>query len=164
MILIIRLLLITLASVGAVSAQTKEQTLAVNVPEGWEFEFKGNSGVEFYVVKNPGENPSLLMFSPWPPPNRVDDIPALMRMLADGFVEGAAVSEEFTLESSDYRIEDFEGDHTIGSFVLFEVEGGIAQTLFMFGRGTDLWNGQFTGPGEDWEAALSIVRSLEPKK
>ena len=60
-----------------------------------------------------------------------------------------------------WNIEEIAGDTFSGSFVKFEIDGGITQTMFMIGDTEGIWNGQFTGTKEGWTEAISILMKLK---
>ena len=62
------------------------------------------------------------MFSRWPPPSKPEDIPALVRQLADGFVKEAKDSRKFALDREKYDVEQFAGDHCKGTCVVFQIK------------------------------------------
>jgi len=62
---------------------------------------------------------------------------------------------------SKYKIEEIAGNTFSGSFVQFEIEGGVTQTMFMIGDAEGIWNGQFTSTMERWAEALAILKKLK---
>ena len=147
--------------------------LVVQCPQDWKLERKTNSintlsgRYEFYsLMRQSGEG--LLMFSPWPPGGSSNDIPALVKELADRFVKDARKStSKVKLTSDTYHIEQFDGDQCHGSFVLFEdiapPHSAAPSVLAMFFIYVDgrLWNGQFTGSRDGWDQALPVLKSLK---
>ena len=59
------------------------------LPPGWKLEYSGENGIDFYSVLPRPEGSGVLMFSRWPPASKPEDIPALVRKIADGFLESA---------------------------------------------------------------------------
>ena len=90
-------------------------------------------------------------------------IPEQIEALAEGFIEIAKDQKGLNLKSDQYKIEKIDGETFSGSFVKFEIEGGITQTMFMIGYKEGIWNGQFTGTKEQWAEALAIVKKLKKK-
>jgi hypothetical protein len=70
-------------------------------------------------------------------------------------------NKDIKLKTVQYKIEEIAGDTFSGSFVQFEIEGGITQTMFMIGDAEGIWNGQFTGTKERWIEALAILKKLK---
>jgi hypothetical protein len=103
------------------------------------------------------------MFSRSPVPGNVKQIPEQIETLAKSFAEAAKDSKDFKLKIDKYKIEEIAGDAFQGSFVQFEIEGGVTQTMFMIGDAEGIWNGQFTGTKERWAEALSILKKLKKK-
>jgi len=108
------------------------------------------------------------MFSKWPPPSRPEDIPALVRKLADGFVMQAKNSPEFTLTSEKYEVQQFAGDHCKGNYAIFQIksaDGNNTGTLAVFMMSVDrqIWNGQFNGKMDDWVEALKLLKAITKK-
>lgn len=137
--------------------------MAVDVPATWNVDYQGDKGIQFYTVKRKDGDSALLMFSRWPVPGNVAQIPKQIKMLAEGFVSQAKNSKDFKLKTTEYKIEKIKGDAFTGSFVKFSVEGGIVQTMFMIGDEEGIWNGQFTGTKERWLEALEILKKLRYK-
>lgn len=105
------------------------------------------------------------MFSPWPPPAKPEDIPALVRKLAEGFAQQARTATNFTLSSYKYQITEFAGTNCNGSYATFKstTSSGseLLQVMFMMSIGGQVWNGQFTGPTDAWEQSLAMLRSIK---
>lgn len=144
-------------------AEEGKQALIVNAPETWKVEFKGDNGMQFYTATHKGGDTALLMFSRYPVPGNVNQIPEQIESLARGFFAQAKEQKSFKLKTTEYKIEEIAGETFSGRFVRFEVEGGISQTMFMIGDGEGIWSGQFTGTKERWDEALAILKSLKKK-
>ncbi|GAA5484386.1 hypothetical protein Hsar01_03630 [Haloferula sargassicola] len=86
-----------------------------------------------------------------------------MKQIADGFLVEADKNDEIKIKAKEYKIEKIEGDEFSGAFVLFSIEGGFTQAMFMFGDNEGIWNGQFTGTPERWADAIEILKSLKNK-
>jgi hypothetical protein len=149
------------SSVLPLIAQGEKQALIVEVPATWKVEFKGDKGMQFYTVTRKEGDTALLMFSRWPAPGNVNQIPKQIEAMAKGFAEQAKDSKEFKLKTDKYKIEEIAGDTFSGSFVQFEIDGGVTQTMFMIGDAEGIWNGQFTGTKERWAEAVSILKKLK---
>lgn len=144
----------------AAGAEVK-QALAVETPQGWKVEFKGDERLQFYTVTRKEGDMALLMFSRSPVPGNVAQIPERVEALAKGFVTTAKESKDFTLEKEEYVLEKIEGEAFSGQFVVFQIKGGILQAMFMVGDEGGIWSGQFTGTKERWAEALEILKKLK---
>ena len=119
--------------------------------------------MQFYTVTRKEGDTALLMFSRWPAPGNVNQIPEQIEGMAKGFVGMTKGNKDIKLKTDQYKIEEIAGDTFSGSFVQFEIEGGVTQTMFMIGDAEGIWNGQFTGTKERWVEALSILKKLKKK-
>lgn len=144
-------------------AEEAKQVIVVDAPKTWKVEFKGDKGMQVYTLTRKGNDAALLMFSRWPAPGTVKQIPEQIEALAEGFIEIAKDQKGLNLKGDQYKIEKIDGETFSGSFVKFEIEGGITQTMFMIGYKEGIWNGQFTGTKEQWAEALAIVKKLKKK-
>ena len=144
-------------------AEEVKQSLTVEAPATWNVEYKSDKGMQFYTVTRKEGDTALLMFSRWPAPGNVNQIPEKIEGMAKGFVGMAKGNKDITLKTDQYKIEEIAGDTFSGSFVQFEIEGGVTQTMFMIGDAEGIWNGQFTGTKERWVEALSILKKLKKK-
>ena len=146
---------------------TEKGTLAIQPPAGWNLEHHTPGGLDLYALKTgSGEVEGLLMFSKWPPPCTPEEMPVVVRKLADGFVEQAKKSAEFTLSSEKYDVEQFAGDHCQGSYCTFQTTDGATidlQAMFMMSVDDEIWSGQFTGKPDHWTVALGLLKSLKKK-
>ena len=156
-------IILTLSTALPSIAEKGEQALMVDAPATWKVEFKGDNGMQFYTATRNEGDTALLMFSRWPAPGNVNQIPEMVETLAKGFVAQTKEGKDLKLKTADYKIEKIDGDTFSGSFVQFEIEGGICQTIFMIGDTKGIWNGQFTGTEERWTEALSILKKLKKK-
>jgi len=147
---------------SSVMAQEAKQQgpLAIELPAGWEMKYKGD-GIDFYTLTSKGEGLSLLMLSRWPMGGGKDKIPALMDQLSKSFAESAKNNKDINLTNPDAKPEDLGGENFSGKYVLFEIDGGVVQAMYMVSDGTDIWNGQFSGSKEQWTEALGIIRKLK---
>ena len=159
---LIAFLLSLVASLPAI-ADDIPQALIVKAPDTWQVEYKGDDGIQFYTVTRKDGDNALLMFSRWPVPGNVTQIPEQIKQLAEGFVAQADKNEEIKLKAKKYKIEKIEGDDFSGSFVVFSIEGGFTQAMFMIGDEEGIWNGQFTGTPERWAEVIAILKSLKKK-
>lgn len=156
--------IIVLALVLVGCSQAGKGPLSFQSPTGWKVEHRTPGGLHFYAVTAKTPNEGLLMFSQWPPPSRPEDIPALVQKLADGFRDQAKKSSEFTLTSEEYRVEQFAGEHSQGSFAAFQITSSgtnTVQAMFMMSVDGKIWNGQFTGPPDAWQQALTVLKSIK---
>jgi hypothetical protein len=144
-------------------AEEAKQALIVEAPATWKVEFKGDKGMQFCTVTRKEGDTALLMFSRWPAPGNVNQIPEQIEAMAKGFVGMAKDNKDIKLKTDQYKIEEIAGDTFSGSFVQFEIEGGVTQTMFMIGDAEGIWNGQFTGKIERWAEALAILKKLKKK-
>jgi hypothetical protein len=65
-------------------AEEAKQALIVEAPATWKVEFKGDKGMQFYTVTRKEGDTALLMFSRWPVPGNVNQIPEQIAQLAEG--------------------------------------------------------------------------------
>ncbi len=143
---------------------TSKGPLSFQVPAGWTVEHQTAGGLHFYAVTAGTADEGLLMFSQWPPPSRPEEIPGLVQKLADGFLDQAKQSSEFTLASHEYRVEPFTGARCQGSHAVFQARSGgtnVLQTMFMMSVDGRVWNGQFTGPSNAWIQAIEVLKSVK---
>lgn len=155
-------LLSFIASLQAIAADIP-QALTLKTPATWKVEYKGDEGIQFYTVTRKDGDQALLMFTRSPVSGNVNQIPERIKQLAEGFLVEAGKNEQIKLKSKEYKIEKIEGDDFSGSFVLFSIEGGFTQAMFMIGDEEGIWNGQFTGTPERWAEAVAILKSLKKK-
>ena len=158
---ILATILFVLSASSPLFAEKAKQALIVEVPASWKVEFKGDKGMQFYTVTRKASDMALLMFSRSPGPGNVNQISEQIESLAKGFAEEAKDNKHFKLKTDKYKIEAIAGNEFSGSFVQFEIEAGITQTMFMIGDAEGIWNGQFTGTKERWSEALSILKNLK---
>ena len=142
-------------------------SLSFQTPGAWKSLDQPSGGTDSYAFTNKAGN--LLMFSPWPPPSKPEDIPALVRQLSDRFVKDAKNAQALTnvsFPTYEYRISQFSGPHCNGSYVTFEATvrstgTKIWQAKFLMSVDGLVWNGQFTGPPAAWEQALAMLKSTK---
>jgi len=147
-------------------AVAAEGPLEMTVPEGWRLEYKGDNGVDFYSVTPAIASNGLLMFFKWRPPTRPEEIPGLVRKLADGFVKAAARAGKYKLTSKQYEVERLAGEHCKGNHAAFWFKSGTddqVQGIFMLSVDGQIWNGQFTGQSENWLQALRLLKTIKKK-
>ena len=152
---------------GCLSA--RPGSLSFQIPADWKSRDQPSGGVDFYAFTNKVGN--LLMFSPWSPRSKPEEIPALVRQLSDRFVKDVKDSQvltNVTLSTHEYRIRQFSGAHCNGSYVTFEATvrttgAKMLQAMFMMSVDSRVWNGQFTGPPDAWEQALAMLESVKKK-
>ncbi len=142
-------------------AEDAKQALIVEAPDTWKIEFNNDKGIQFYTLTLKEGDTALLMFSRWPVSGNVKQIPEQIEAMAKGFVRLAKDRNDIKLKTEKYKIEEIAGDTFSGSFVKFEIDGGITQTMFMIGDTEGIWNGQFTGTKEGWTEAISILMKLK---
>ncbi len=144
-------------------AEDIAQALIVEAPEPWEVKYKGKKNLQFYTVTRRDGAKHVLMFSKWPAAGNIDQIPDLVKQLAERFLATAEKNEKIKLKSKEYEIEKITGDEFSGSFVSFSQEDGSVQTLFMIGDKEGIWNGQFSGSPENWTEAVTVLQTLKKK-
>lgn len=88
-------------------------------------------------------------------------ISAYLKQIADDFLKDAKQSDDFSLDTPDYKTETIEGKQFSGEVVIFSIEGGMYQTIFMLSDGDGIWNGQYTGTKEGWTDAVNILKALK---
>lgn len=103
------------------------------------------------------------MFSKWPAPGNRDQISVYLNQIAEGFLKEANKSDEFGVDNQEYKKEKIEGIEFAGEVVIFTIQGGSYQTMFMLSDGDGIWNGQFSGWKERWAEALEILKQLKRK-
>jgi hypothetical protein len=138
--------------------------LAVEPPPGWQLERTTTAGLEFYTLKTGSAGEGLLMFSKWPVPSKPDEIPGLLRKLADGFVAQAKKTTKFALSNDIYEVEQFAGPQCSGSYAAFRFKSpntNTVQAMFMMSVEGEVWNGQFTGKPEQWPQALKLLTTIK---
>ncbi|RYD32610.1 MAG: hypothetical protein EOP85_21570, partial [Verrucomicrobiaceae bacterium] len=95
-------IMIGLATAVLAAGAEVKQALAVEVPAGWEMKYQGEKGLQFYTVtKKEGDN-ALLVFSRWPAPGNVAQIPDLIEGMAKAFSAEAKKNPDFKLEKEEY--------------------------------------------------------------
>lgn len=153
--------LLCLVVLMPVTTAAEQGPLAVDAPIGWDVEYQGDDGIQFYTVTRKDDENALLMFNRWPVPGGREQIPGLINGMAEAFLKEAKASKEFKLETVEYEIQNLEGEAFSGRFVVFQVEGGFVQTMFMLSDGHGIWNGQFSGSEERWDEAIGILKKLK---
>ena len=157
-ILILSILLSAFASIEVVAEENLP--LKIGASAEWKVEYKGD-GVQFFTLTQvKGEN-QLLMISRWPAPGGKEQIPATIKMMADGFLAEVAKQKELKGVKKNYKIEKIEGVEYSGEAAVFEIEEGLRQTIFMISNGDGIWKGQFTGSAKVWEEAKVILKKIK---
>ena len=157
-ILILSTLLSAFASIEVVAEENLP--LKIGASAEWKVEYKGD-GVQFFTLTQvKGEN-QLLMISRWPAPGGKEQIPATIKMMADGFLAEVAKQKELKGVKKNYKIEKIEGVEYSGEAAVFEIEEGLRQTMFMISNGDGIWKGQFTGSAKVWEEAKVILKKIK---
>lgn len=159
---IVATILTLLCSLSAF-AEKPAQPLNVETPETWKVKFEEKENMQFYTITLKGDASALLMLSRWPVASTAEEIPKLVDSLGEAFLEQAKETKEFKLKSDKYKVEAIKGETFSGNYVKFNIQGGIVQTMFMIGKGKDVWNGQFTGSEKQWTEALSIIKKVKKK-
>ncbi len=135
--------------------------LSIKVPDGWKVDYGAQQGVEFYSITAGGqERPLLLALTRWPMPGGRELIPQFMPQLAEAFLGEVRKNPQVKLTSPQPEPLKISGTTFSGEGVLFRLEGGMVQTLFMVAADKTLWNGQFTGPEERWQEALATLKAM----
>jgi hypothetical protein len=138
--------------------------LSVQLPANWKAQHKISEGDDFYTITAKTRADGLLMFSTWPPASGPENIPALVKTLADEFLKEAKKSPELTLVSESYQVEQFGGGVCHGSYATLQFSRGganILQAVFVMEVDGRIWNGQFTGPPDAWKQALTVLKDLK---
>jgi hypothetical protein len=153
-------LLLAFVFVGC--SRSADGPLSFQAPKDWKVQHQLASGLDFYALTASSPEGGLLMFSRWPPLNKPEDIPVLVRKLGDGFREQASKSSGVTSANAEYRVEEFAGKHCQGSSAVFKLSGSnnFMQAMFIMSVDGILWNGQFTGSSDAWKQALSVLKSI----
>jgi hypothetical protein len=137
--------------------------LSFQSPTGWKVDHKKAGGFHSYTLADRNPSGGFLEFSQWPAPNNPEDIQRLIHEVVASYLKEARTSSEFTIASTEYRIQQFVGEHCQGSYATFRMSGGLTnnlQVIFMMSVGSNVWNGQFTGPSEVWKQALTVLESV----
>jgi len=138
----------------------KSWPLQIQADDDWNIEYE-NQGVQFFTITRPeGEN-VLLMFSRWPAPGGKEQIPTYIKQMAEGFLTEMEKQEELKSVQKAYKIVKINGVEFSGEAAVFQIEGGMLQTMFMVSDGDGIWNGQYTGSPEIWEKAKVILMNLK---
>ncbi len=140
-----------------------EGPVSFQSPADWKVEWKKNGKIDSCALTTPTAGQGLLMFAPWPPRNRPEEIPSLVEKLANQFKRQAGMSSGFQLASDEYNIVPFSGAHCQGRYATFRINSGpadILQAMFLMDIDGQLWSGQFTGTTESWTQALSVLKSI----
>jgi len=151
-----------LLTLCAYAENEEEGPLEVTVSEKWQIRYKGD-GTQFYTVTRKEGETALLMFHRWPAPGNRDQIPVYLGQIADGFLKEAKNNPDFHLEKEGFVKEKIEGIEFTGEVVIFTIQGGMYQAVFMLSNGDGIWNGQFSGSKERWLEALEILKGLKHK-
>ena len=156
--------MIAMALVLVGCSRTDIGPLSFQSPADWKVKHDTLGGLDFYTVTAKAPDEGLLMFSRWVPPSTPEDMPGLVRKLADGFREQAKKSSKFALTSEEYRVEPFAGEYCQGSFAVFQTASRGTNTvvaMFMMSVDGRVWNGQFTGSPDAWKHAFTVIKSLK---
>lgn len=143
------IIILTLILFGC--SQSSKDPLTFLSPDGWKVEHKTPGDFHFYSLRAGPPGGGLLMFSQWPVPSRPEDIPTLVRQWADD------------LPSHEYQVEQFTGEQSQGSYVVFQIgssASNLMQSIFFLSVDGSIWNGQFTGPSNEWAQALIVLKSI----
>jgi len=104
------------------------------------------------------------MFHRWPPPGNRDQIPFYLNQIAEGFLKKADKNKTINLEKEGFKKENIEGTGFSGESVIFTINGGLYQKIFMLSYGDRIWSGQFSGSKERWAEAVKILKYLKRKE
>jgi hypothetical protein len=101
------------------------------------------------------------MFSKWPPLSKVEEIPELVRKLADGFATTAKQSNlELATEKSASRNSLARAAREATPSFESKATAMKLSRLYFMEVGGRIWNGQFTGTAEHWVEALEMLKSI----
>lgn len=98
---------------------TGKGPLTFQPPAGWKVERQTLGGLHFYSLTANSPDGGLLMFSQWPPPSKPEDIPTILKQIADGFLKESKKPSGLTLANEQYHIEQFAGEQCQGSYAAF---------------------------------------------
>jgi len=133
--------------------------LVVTAEPEWSIEYT-DDGVHFFTLTRPeGEN-VLLMFSKWPASGGKEQIPGLIKRMADGFLDKEKNKVMSFIFKNEYEVEKLEGDEFSGEAAIFKGRFELFQTMFMVSDGDGIWNGQFSGSETMWVEAKIILENL----
>src|SRR5688500_450167 len=106
----------------SLNGEEVKQALIVDAPATWKIDDNGDNGVQIYTATRKDGDTALLMFSRFPVPGNVNQIPEQIEMLAKEFVSQASKSKDFKLKSTEYKVEQIEGTTFSGRFVQFAID------------------------------------------
>jgi hypothetical protein len=138
--------------------------LSFHSPTGWKVVHKKSGGVHSYIVGGQDTSGGFLEFSQWPVPSSREELPRLIDEVVGLYLKEASTSSKFSIASKQYRIEQFSGAQCQGCYATFRMSGVLTNTLqviLMMSMGSNVWNGQFTGPPAAWNQALDVLKSVK---
>lgn len=159
--------LISLACTALAENTGDTGPLVVETPPGWTVTYQEAGATRIYTFNHSEPLPmKVLLMSEWPAGGNKESIPALMDTLATGFLNQAKQSQ-IPLKTQNYTIKNIAGPAYSGQYVGFILDlpedTPQVQTLFMIGDDNGLWNGQYTGPLDEWKQVLKMLGTLQKK-
>jgi len=161
-----RTLLPTVLAVLLVGCSPADKSpLSVQLPANWKAQHKLTDGDDYYTITAKKRADGLLTFSTFPPVSAApENLPELVKALADEYLKEAKNSKDFTVVSEDYQVEQFGGGQCQGSYATLQLRRGganIVQALFVMQVDGRIWSGQFTGVPDAWKQALTVLKNLK---
>jgi hypothetical protein len=137
--------------------------LAFQLPAGWNAEHQKPGGFHCYTLTAAAPQNGVLVLSQWPSPNRPEEMPLLVRQMAEGFLRQPQQSSDFRVMTRQYRVERFAGRGCQGSYAVFWINSGgtnALEMLFMMSVDGRVWNGEFTGSSNGCMQAFAVLKSV----
>jgi hypothetical protein len=138
-------------------AVVEEWPLRIDAEPEWKVECTGD-GIQFFMLTRSEGEQAPLMFSRWPAPGGKDQIPALIKQMADSFLLKVKRNEVPLVSKDGYQVEKIAGDEFSGQAAIFKINYGIYQTIFIVSDGDGICNGQFSGSKTMWLKAKAILK------
>lgn len=145
---------------------TETDPLLFETPSGWTVTYQNPGGAEIYTFNHKDPFPmKVLMLSRWPAGGGNDQIPGYMETLAQSFLSQVEEMKIIQLKTTQYAVKEIAGDTYSGQYVGFVMDLPVdtpqVQTMFMISDGNGIWNGQFTGPIENWKEILAMLKTVK---
>ena len=132
-----------------------------SLPEGWKLKYDDTKGINFYSIAPQPDGGGVLMFSRWSPGGKSSDVPAVVRQIADGYVEELKKLPGHGYKNGNYDLLPFAGEYCQGDYGVFKIANtGSIQVMFAMSVNGQIWNGQFTGTPYDWHLSLELLKAL----
>ena len=155
---LLRLLACLVLVLPACAAYAAEEDWPLVFPDepGWTVE-KPDDEVDFFVLTSDSVPGAFFTLGTWPFEPRTGRTASAVRRIADGIEEETGWFQRLFRRGDGYEIVDLKGPDFSGEAALWRYWGGDVLVVFMIADGEGGWNGQFSGSGDDWEAAKSLL-------